>query len=231
MIKYLIIDDEYIAHDIIKGYCDLLPDMQLVKSCYDAIEAFEFLNKQDVDLLFLDLNMPVLKGFEFLKTLRNSPKVIVTTAHKEFAFESYEYNVADYLLKPFSFERFLTAIHKALHVSAVPHTILPESRKMANRMFIQSNKQYIQLQTDELRYIEATGNYTKVVTSTETIVIREKFSTLLELLAQAGPIQVHKSFAVFPEQIKRIEGNRIFIHEQVIPIGKMYKNNLDQLLK
>ena len=84
MIKYLIIDDEYIAHDIIKGYCDLLPDMQLMKSCYDAIEAFEFLNKQDVDLLFLDLNMPVLKGFEFLKTLRNPPKVIVTLVPESF---------------------------------------------------------------------------------------------------------------------------------------------------
>ena len=104
MIKYLIIDDEHIAHDIIKGYCDMLPNMQLMSHCYDAIEAIEFLRKNKVDLIFLDLNMPKLKGFEFLKTLSSPPKVIVTTAYSEFALEGYELNITDYLLKPFSFE-------------------------------------------------------------------------------------------------------------------------------
>ena len=112
MITYLIIDDEYIAHDIIKGYCDLLPNMQLMKNCYDGLEAFEYLNKNEVDLIFLDLNMPKLKGFDFLKTLKNRPKVIVTTAYQEFALEGYELNISDYLLKPFGFERFLKAINK-----------------------------------------------------------------------------------------------------------------------
>ena len=114
MIKYLIIDDEYIAHDIIKGYCDLLPNMQLMKNCYDALEAIEYLNSNNVDLIFLDLNMPKLKGFEFLKTLSSPPKVIVTTAYKEFALEGYELNISDYLLKPFGFERFLKAINKTV---------------------------------------------------------------------------------------------------------------------
>ena len=112
MITYLIIDDEYIAHDIIKGYCDLLPNMQLMRSCYDGLEAFEYLNKNEVDLIFLDLNMPKLKGFDFLKTLKNPPKVIVTTAYQEYALEGYELNVSDYLLKPFGFDRFLKAINK-----------------------------------------------------------------------------------------------------------------------
>ncbi|UZJ63145.1 response regulator [Sphingobacterium sp. KU25419] len=114
MISYLIIDDEHIAHDIIKGYSDLIPNMQLQKNCYDALEAFEFLNKNKVDLIFLDLNMPVLKGFEFLKTLQSPPKVIVTTAYQEFALEGYEHNISDYLLKPFGFERFLKAVNKAI---------------------------------------------------------------------------------------------------------------------
>ena len=118
MIKYLIIDDEYIAHDIIKGYCDLLPNMQLMKNCYDALEAIEYLNNNRVDLIFLDLNMPKLKGFEFLKTLTTPPKVIVTTAYKEFALEGYELNISDYLLKPFGFERFLKAINKTFSTSA-----------------------------------------------------------------------------------------------------------------
>jgi two-component SAPR family response regulator len=114
MIKYLIIDHEYIAHDIIKGYCDLLPNMQLMKNCYDALEAIEYLNNITVDLIFLDLNMPKLKGFEFLKTLITSSKVIVTTAYKEFALEGYELNISDYLLKPFGFKRFLKAINKTV---------------------------------------------------------------------------------------------------------------------
>src|SRR5690606_27933235 len=111
-INYIIVDDEPIAHDIIKKYCELLPGMQLMKDCYDAIEAIEYLRSNSADLIFLDLNMPKLHGFEFLKTLPKQPDVIVTTAYKEFALEGYELNIVDYLLKPFSFERFLKAINK-----------------------------------------------------------------------------------------------------------------------
>ncbi len=231
MIRYLIIDDEHIAHDIIKGYCDLLPDMQLMKHCYDALEAFDYLTKQEVDLLFLDLNMPVLKGFEFLKTLKNPPKVIVTTAYKEFALEGYEYNISDYLLKPFSFERFLKAINSSFSSTTTQTTFRPESTAAPSRIFIQSNKKYIQLETGNILYIEATGNYIKIVTATEIITIREKISAVLELLPKADFIQVHKSFVVAKKHINSIDGNRIFIGDAVIPVGKMYKFNITQLLK
>jgi len=231
MIKYLIIDDESIAHDIIKGYCDLLPQMQLMKNCYDALEAFEYLNKNEVDLIFLDLNMPILKGFEFLKTLTHPPKVIVTTAYKEYALEGYEHNISDYLLKPFGFERFLKAINKALS-STVAKIIEPsESYEISNRIFLQSNKRSIQVEIKTIQYIEATGNYSKIVTTNEPITIREKISTLLELLPKNVLIQVHKSFAVAPKHIKSIEGNRIFIGEHIIPIGKIFRANIIQLLK
>lgn len=231
MIKYLIIDDESIAHDIIKGYCDLLPQMQLMKNCYDALEAFEYLNKNEVDLIFLDLNMPILKGFEFLKTLTHPPKVIVTTAYKEYALEGYEYNISDYLLKPFGFERFLKAINKAFS-STVAKVIEPsESNEISNRIFLQSNKKSIQVEIKTIQYIEATGNYSKIVTTNEPITIREKISTLLELLPKNVLIQVHKSFAVAPKHIKSIEGNRIYIGEHIIPIGKIFRANIIQLLK
>ena len=147
MTTYLIIDDEYIAHDIIKGYCDLLPNMKLMKHCYDALEAFEYLNSNQVDLIFLDLNMPKLKGFEFLKILPNPPKVIVTTAYKEHALEGFELNVSDYLLKPFSFERFLKAVNNAIsspkktQVKTVGNT---ESNPKS--IFIRSNKKHIQVE-------------------------------------------------------------------------------------
>jgi DNA-binding LytR/AlgR family response regulator len=232
MIKYLIIDDEYIAHDIIKGYCDLLPNMQLMKNCYDALEAIEYMNSNNVDLIFLDLNMPKLKGFEFLKTLSSRPKVIVTTAYKEFAIEGYELNISDYLLKPFSFERFLKAVNKTVSTTNnTKQTITAKKEAVSKSVFLRSNSKYIQVTLDTIQYIEASGNYTKVISNNETITIREKISDVLELINDIDFIQVHKSFAVSKKHIKSIEGNRIFISEHIIPIGKTYKATIIQLLK
>lgn len=232
MIKYLIIDDEHIAHNIIKGYCDMLPNFELQKNCYDAIEAMQYLNAHPIDLIFLDLNMPKLKGFDFLKTLASPPKVIVTTAYSEFALEGFELNVVDYLLKPFSFERFLKAVNKA--VSSTSHVQSSSSTakkpEQANRIFLRGDKKYTQLLIDDILYIEAAGNYTKVVTTTETITTRDKISNLLESLPADDFLQVHKSFAVATKHIKSVEGNRITIGGHEIPIGKVYKMNVNNLL-
>ncbi|MFT5229055.1 MAG: DNA-binding LytR/AlgR family response regulator [Urechidicola sp.] len=231
MITYLIIDDEYIAHDIIKGYCDLLPNMQLMKNCYDGLEAFDYLNKSDVDLIFLDLNMPKLKGFDFLKTLKQPPKVIVTTAYKEFAIEGYELNISDYLLKPFGFDRFLKAINKTFSAPTSQFSVTSQNKEVSKRIFLRSNKKYIQVEIDKILFIEASGNYTKVITTEETITIREKISTVLEVLPKEDFLQVHKSFAVAPKHINSIEGNRIFIADHIVPVGKLFKTNVVQLLK
>ncbi|MBC3846817.1 response regulator transcription factor [Winogradskyella echinorum] len=231
MITYLIIDDEHIAHDIIKNYCDLLPNMQLMKNCYDGLEAFEYLNKNEVNLMFLDLNMPKLKGFDFLKTLRNPPKVIVTTAYKEFALEGYELNISDYLLKPFGFERFLKAINKTFSTSITQEVVPSKNNVVSKRIFLRSNKKYTQVEIDTILFIEASGNYTKVITTQEIITIREKISSVLDLLPKEDFLQVHKSFAVAPKHIKSIEGNRIFISDHIIPIGKVFRTNIVQLLQ
>ena len=233
MIKYIIIDDEHIAHDIIKGYCDILPNMQLMTHCYDAIEALDYLSKNKVDLIFLDLNMPKLKGFDFLKTLASPPKVIVTTAYSEFAIESYELSVVDYLLKPFSFKRFLKAVNKVVgsSVTGKESSSSEENDPTVSQIFLRQNKSYIQVDIKSILYIEASGNYTKVVTTNDTITIREKISDMIEALPKNGFLQVHKSFAVSQKHIRSIEGNRIFISEHIIPIGKTYKANIIQLLK
>lgn len=231
MITYLIIDDEHIAHDIIKNYCDLLPNMRLMKNCYDGLEAFEYLNKNDVDLIFLDLNMPKLKGFDFLKTLKNPPKVIVTTAYKEFALEGYELNISDYLLKPFGFERFLKAINKTFSSSNTQEVVPSNNNRVSKRIFLRSNKKYTQVVIDDILFIEASGNYTKVITDIEIITVREKISSVLEVLPKEDFLQVHKSFAVAPKHIKSIEGNRIFISDHIIPIGKVFRTNIVQLLQ
>ena len=201
-------------------------------NCYDALEAIEYLNSNNVDLIFLDINMPKLKGFEFLKTLSSLPKVIVTTAYKEFALEGYELNISDYLLKPFGFERFLKAINKTVSATnKTTQSIVDKNDAVSKSIFLRSNNKYIQVTIDTIQYIEAAGNYAKVITINETITIREKISDVLELLNDIDFIQVHKSFAVSKKHIKSIEGNRIFISENIIPIGKTYKANIIQLLK
>jgi DNA-binding LytR/AlgR family response regulator len=228
----MIVDDEYVAHDIIKGYCDLLPNMRFEKSCYDAIEALEYLRQHSVDLIFLDLNMPKLKGFEFLKTLSSQPKVIVTTAYSEYALEGFELNVVDYLLKPFSFERFLKAVNKVVGTqSDMPSINIRTTSQETTSIFLRSNKKHIQVSIGAILFAEAAGNYTKVITASETIVVREKISDLLEILPKEQFLQVHKSFLVSIPHIQSIEGNRILLQDHVIPIGKLYKLNVNTLLK
>lgn len=224
MIKYIIVDDEHIAHDIIKGYADALPNLQLVQHCYDAIEAMECLRSNPVDLIFLDLNMPKLKGFEFLKTLQTPPKIIVTTAYQEFALEGYELNVVDYLLKPFPFERFIKAINKveAPTSAAQPATV----SKKEERLFLKSQGKHVQVSIADILFIEATGNYIKVITSDAEIQVRETLAEFLSLLPQDTFVQVHKSFIVAHQHIKIIEGNQLFLQDHIIPIGKTYRKNL-----
>ncbi len=232
MIKYLIIDDEHMAHDIIKGYCDLLPHMQLVKHCYDAIEALECLRENKVDLLFLDLNMPKLKGFDFLKTLQSSPKVIVTTAYKEHALEGYELDIVDYLLKPFSFERFLKSVNKVMQLYEDQSLELTDqTTTKSGHIFLYSDKKHVQVQLTDIQYIEAAGNYTKVVLKDRQLLIREKISTMVAELSSNDFMQVHKSFLVAISYINSVEGNRILIADTTIPIGKNYKSNVMTLLK
>lgn len=234
MTQYLIIDDEFMAHEIIKGYCDLLPSMQLMKNCYDALEAFEYLKDNTVDLIFLDLNMPKLKGFEFLRVLAKPPKVIVTTAYAEYALEGYELDIVDYLLKPFSFERFLKAVNKAIEPapSTPAPTLAPaDSPPVEKRIFLQSNKKHTQVIVGHIQYIEAAGNYCKIFTQEEMIMTRSKISDLLSSLSASDFLQVHKSFAVAVKHIQTIEGNRIYIGEHEIPVGKHYKANVNNLLR
>lgn len=231
MIRYLIIDDEHIAHDIIKGYCDMLPNLVLQKNCYDAIEALEYLNKHKVDLIFLDLKMPKLKGFEFLKTLQSPPGVIVTTAYQEFALEGYELNVVDYLLKPFSFERFVKAVNKAIGASA-PSTV-PKNVQLSHQsasIFLRSENKYIQVSIADILFLEAAGNFVKVITGKDTILVKDTFTVLLNSLPPEDFLQVHRSFAIAPKHIKSIEGNQISIGDHIVPVGKMYKTYVNSLL-
>ncbi|RSC93347.1 LytR/AlgR family response regulator transcription factor [Tenacibaculum singaporense] len=230
MIQYIIIDDEPIAHRIIENYCDDLPHLQKKGNCYNAFEAMQFLNEHAVDLLFLDINMPKLSGFDFLKTLANPPKIIVTTAYKEFALEGYELNISDYLLKPFSFERFIKAVNKTI-TSTKPQSDLTETSTTKNvSFFVKTDKQQHQIHSENILFIEAYGHYTKIHLTDKIILSNHKISALETLLPSNHFFRVHKSFIVAKDKIKYIEGNRVIIDTHKVPIGKTYKSKVSALL-
>ncbi len=227
--KYCIIDDEPIAHRIIEGYCKNLPYLEKTGNCYDAFEAMQLMSNHSVDLIFLDINMPKISGFDLLKTMQQIPKVIVTSAYEEFALEGYELNISDYLLKPFSFERFLKAMNKVIDYHQP--TLIPSSKKKKDSFFLKGDKKIHQIHTDDILFIEAYGNYTKVFLAEETIISHEKISSFEELLPSSDFLRVHKSFIIAASKIKMIEGNRIMIREHFVPIGQTYKNRLKQLFQ
>ncbi|GAB5551403.1 MAG: LytTR family DNA-binding domain-containing protein [Saprospiraceae bacterium] len=225
--NYCIIDDEPIAHRIIEGYCKNLPYLKKVGNCYDAFDAMQLLNTQVVDLIFLDINMPKLSGFDLLKTLQQLPKVIVTSAYKEFALEGYEWNVSDYLLKPFSLDRFLKAMNKVMDTPK--QSVISASEKTKGSFFLKGDKKTHQIHIDRILFIEAYGNYTKVFLEQEMIISHEKISSLETMLPANHFLRVHKSFIVATPKIKVIEGNRILIKDHFIPIGQTYKYQLKRL--
>lgn len=230
MNTFIIIDDEPLAHEIIEEYCNLLPHVQLKRNCYNAMEAIDFLNKNKVDFMFLDIQMPKLKGFDFLKTLVNPPKVIVTTAYKEYAIEGFDLNVTDYLLKPFSFERLVKAVNKVAESENIVKTSTSKNiKKESFKFFVKGDKKQHYIDVNDILYIEAYGNYSKIHLDNERILSHEKISYFENFLKDNGFLRVHKSFIIAIDKIKFIEGNRIKIGNQMVPIGQTYKSNFSKV--
>ena len=231
--NYLIVDDEPIAHRIIERYCDDLPHLSKVGNAYNAIEASTLISQQKVDLIFLDINMPKLTGFEWLKTLHSPPQIIVTTAHKEFALEGYELDIVDYLHKPFSLPRFLKAVNKASSLKKAeqqPAVVKNTSNSKSFSFFLKGDKKHHQVKASDILYVEAFGNYCKVYLIDKMILTLEKISSMEELLPNENFLRVHKSFVVSIDRIESIIGNEIHIMDHKIPIGQTYRSRVNQLM-
>jgi DNA-binding LytR/AlgR family response regulator len=230
MLKYIIIDDEPLAHEIIEEFCSMLPHIQLEKNCYNAMEAMQYLNENTVDFMFLDINMPKLRGLDFLKTLSKPPKTIITTAYKEHALEGFELNVVDYILKPFSFDRLVKAVNKVSDTQTTKTIIKEVSNETSTtRFFVKGDKKHHQIDLNDLLFIEAYGNYTKLFLKDEMIISHEKISYYESILDDGSFMRIHKSFIIRLDKIKFIEGNRILINEHKIPIGQTYKSIVSKL--
>ena len=230
----LIVDDEPIARDIINSYCSHLTNLKVIASCSNALEAKTILQNQHIDILFLDINMPVIDGVSFAKTLKNKPQIIFSTAYKEYATDAFDLEACDYLLKPFSFDRFMIAVDKAvvrLKSGLAPHaTVLPPESNphQEDFIFIKSDGKIFKILYEDLQYGEAQGNYTRIVTQTTTLMPKMPFSSFEELLPSIRFIRIHRSFVINKTKISHIEGNRVFIGNTELPIGSSYR---DLLLK
>jgi len=227
-IKCLIVDDEPIAREVIQSYCNHLQNLQIAGSCCNALEAKAALQTQKIDILFLDINMPVLDGIAFLKTLKNQPQVIFTTAYKEYALDAFDLSACDYLLKPFSLERFIVAVDKALERLQLLPVLNEENTeiKTENYVFVKVGGKIYKTFYEDLLFAEAQGNYTKVVTIQKMLLPLMTFSSFAELLPKSLFLRVHRSFIINKCRITHLEGNRIFVHDSEIPIGSNYKEGL-----
>lgn len=220
--KCLIVDDEPIAREILKAYCAHFPDLELVGSCSNALEAKRVLEAETIDILFLDINMPVLDGISFLKTLRSRPKVILTTAYKEYAADAFDLEVTDYLVKPFSLERFILALDKTRgsHPPVSPAAAPEEDPAV----FLKSEGKIFPVRFKDIVYAEANGNYTLITTESLSLKSPITFTAFEALLPATGFERVHRSFIINKNKITHMEGNRVFLGKYEVPVGQNYRD-------
>ena len=226
----IIIEDEIPAQKILKNYLDKLPNMKLMGVFKAAIEANSFLNNSEVDLIFLDINLPDLSGLDFIKTVKNPPLIIVTTAYPDYAVESFELDtIVDYLVKPIPFERFLKAVNKAKRTKQVDRNSSSEDEQQT-ALFLNVDKTLHKIILEDILFIESDRNYITVVTNSKKLTYIESLKNWKEKLDEDQFVQVHKSFIVNRKRLDKIAGNILHIGEQRIPIGRTYKQALLQKL-
>lgn len=233
IIKCIVVDDEPLARDILRRYIEKIPSLQLVSEFANAIDASLFLREQTVDLIFLDIQMPQLTGTEFVRTLRNSPKIIFTTAHKEYAFEGFELDIVDYLLKPIRFDRFLKAVHKTMPLKQADtdqaNLINEPEKNNTSFIYLRADRKMIRVLLDDIMYVESDKDYVRVFTKNGSVITRQTISSIEAMLAENKFLRIHRSFIVSLSQIKSFTNEIVEIGDKELPIGKLYRNNFLRL--
>lgn len=223
-LKCLIVDDEPPAHKVLENYIGKLNSLTLTGNCYNAIEALNFLHKNPVDILFLDINMPELSGLDMLQTLQHPPIVILTTAYSEFALESYEFGVMDYLLKPIRFDRFLKAVNRVLDLkSEAPTTKNQSTVPVETSFFIKVDGVQRKVRFEDIHYIESKGNFVRLHLENSRLLTANTLTKMAQKLSPYGFLRVHKSYIVNLEKVTGVEGNRLLLGDSKISIGNSYR--------
>lgn len=232
-IKALIIDDEPLAQNIIQQYAQKLPNLTIIGTCSDAICAHNFIRDNEVDLMFLDINMPKLSGISFLKNLKNPPLVIFTTAYSEYALEGFELNAIDYLKKPFSFERFCRAFYRAEELHLLKQNSKSTSIEHGDHefLFVKSDKKTVKVKFSDIYYIEGLGDYIKLHLADNKIVTNLSMKKIISLLPEKIFYRIHKSFIISLDKIEAVEGNMIKMKNIKLPIGNSYRQDFMAFIK
>jgi two-component system LytT family response regulator len=234
-IRCLIVDDEPPARDVLRRYIEEVPTLQLCGSCANAIEAMGFLQQNSVDLMFLDIQMPQLKGNELLRILSHPPHVIFTTAHPEYAVEGYELDAVDFLLKPIHFDRFLKSVSKAFQLSrpvaaAVPASSPATALPQEAFIYVRADRKMIRVILQDILYVESMKDYVKVVTTSGTHVTKQSITAMEAMLPEYGFVRMHRSFIVSLSKIHSYTNEEVEVDKVSIPIGKLYRHQVIKLL-
>ncbi len=226
-INCIIVDDEPIARRIIKKHLSYFHDMEIIAECSSALEAMEVINKKHADLIFLDIQMPGITGIDFIKALPNAPKVIFTTAYRDYAITAFDLNVVDYLLKPISLERFAKAVNKFLNI----HEQSASTTNPNNYILLKADRKQYRVLLKDILYLESMGDYVTVYTKDKKIVTKERISNLEATLPKSDFVRIHRSYIVSICDIDAIGSGFVEITNQSLPIGRNYKNNTDRIFK
>ena len=226
--KYLIVDDEPLARELIRGHIEKLENFEIVAECSNAMKALSVLREKHVDLMFMDIQMPQITGIEFLKTLKHPPKVIITTAYRDYALEGFELDVVDYLLKPITFERFLKSVNKfyQMNLEAIQGNATSPAGKTKDESFIyvKENKKVIKIYLSEIKYVEGLSEYVQIYTDKRKIITKNSMALMEEKLPTDLFLRIHKSYIVQLNKIEAFTANTIEIQGKELPIGRNFKN-------
>lgn len=240
-LRCMIVDDEPLALDVLETFIERLDNLELVCRCGNAVEAYNCLQSEQIDLLFLDIQMPKLTGIDFLKSLANPPKVIFTTAYRDYAVEGFELNAVDYLLKPIAFERFLKAVSKVSLPESQPGTGAASTGQQSTAVaaavpyqeafiYLKADKKMVKVMLADILYIESLKDYIRVKTEAKEIISYQKISFLEEKLPADKFLRIHRSFIVALDKIQAFSATAVDIGKTEIPIGRFYKNEVLDVL-
>ena len=230
--KCLIVDDEPLAQEVLKTHLGKIDSIEIAGTASDAIEAFDFLNKNKIDLLFLDIHMPEMKGTELIKNLKNPPAVVLTTAHRQYALEGYDLNVLDYLLKPISFERFMQTVEKFFHQYELMDEVTLHGKEGKEEFIYLREKNIIhKIPLSEIMYVESMGDNLIVHTEKRTINSRYTISSIEKVLEGKNFIRIHRSFIISTKYITSFSPVSVFLDDKEFPIGTSYKNAVFERLE
>lgn len=225
----LIVDDEQLARKLLQEFVSKVPALELKGMCKNPLEAMEIMNTQAIDILLLDIQMPELTGVEFLKTLKNRPATIFTTAYSEYAIEGYQLDVIDYLVKPFSLDRFIMAINKAMEFIDLRRKAKAAGSAVNNEtehLLLHADHKIYKVKLNDILYIEGLKEYVSYYTREKRIIVLQSLKSIEESLPSDRFIRVHRSYIVPIDRIKTLDGNQVQIGEKLIPIGRSYKEDV-----